>query len=89
LERAVILAGAGPVTPAHLPRGFAGHPEPPPSDPDAPVVLEPGMTVDEAERALIELTLRHTKNNRTRSAEILGISGKTLFNKLKAYGASE
>ena len=47
------------------------------------------MTVDEAERALIELTLRHTKNNRTRSAEILGISGKTLFNKLKAYGASE
>jgi DNA-binding NtrC family response regulator len=89
LERAVILAGGGAVTPAHLPRGFAGCPEPPPSDPDAPVVLEPGMTVDEAERALIELTLRHTKNNRTRSAEILGISGKTLFNKLKAYGASE
>ena len=89
LERAVILAGGGAVTPAHLPRGFAGRPEPPPSDPGAPVVLEPGMTVDEAERALIELTLRHTKNNRTRSAEILGISGKTLFNKLKAYGASE
>jgi DNA-binding NtrC family response regulator len=45
--------------------------------------------VDEAERALIELTLRHTKNNRMRSAEILGISGKTLFNKLKEYGAGE
>jgi DNA-binding NtrC family response regulator len=89
LERAVILAGSGPVTPAHLPRGFAGRPEAPPHNPDAPIVLEPGMTVDEAERALIELTLRHTKNNRTRSAEILGISGKTLFNKLKEYGAGE
>ena len=89
LERAVILAGSGSVTPAHLPRGFAGRPETPQRTPDAPVVLEPGMTVDEAERALIELTLRHTNNNRTRAAEILGISAKTLFNKLKEYGASE
>ena len=45
--------------------------------------------LDEAERALIELTLRHTGNNRTRTAEILGISTKTLFNKLREYGASE
>ena len=30
LERAVILAGSGSVTPAHLPRGFAGRPDPPP-----------------------------------------------------------
>ena len=89
LERAVILAGSGTVTPAHLPRGFAGRAETPPRTPEAPVVLEPGMTVDEAERALIELTLRHTGNNRTRTAEILGISTKTLFNKLKEYGASE
>ena len=89
LERAVILAGSGSVTPAHLPRGFAGRPETPLRTPDAPVVLEPGMTVDEVERALIELTLRHTGNNRTRTAEILGISPKTLFNKLKEYGATE
>jgi DNA-binding NtrC family response regulator len=89
LERAVILAGSGTVTPAHLPRGFSGRPDTPQRTPEAPVVLEPGMRVDEAERALIELTLRHTNNNRTRTAEILGISTKTLFNKLKEYGASE
>ena len=77
------------MTPTHLPRGFAGRPEAPLRTPDAPVVLEPGMTVDEVERALIELTLRHTGNNRTRTAEILGISTKTLFNKLKEYGATE
>jgi DNA-binding protein Fis len=38
---------------------------------------------------LIQLTLQHTKNNKTRAAEILGISLKTLFNKLKEYGAAE
>jgi DNA-binding NtrC family response regulator len=38
--------------------------------------------VDEAERRLILLTLEHTRNNKTRAAEILGISLKTLHNKL-------
>jgi DNA-binding NtrC family response regulator len=89
LERAVILAGNGSVTPAHLPRGFAGTPDTPERNPETPLVLEAGMTVGEAERALIELTLRHANHNRTRAAEILGISIKTLFNKLKEYGASE
>jgi DNA-binding NtrC family response regulator len=46
------------------------------------VTLQPGTTVDEAERRLILLTLEHTRNNKTRAAEILGISLKTLHNKL-------
>ena len=46
------------------------------------VTLTPGTTVDEAERRLILLTLDHTRNNKTRAAEILGISLKTLHNKL-------
>jgi DNA-binding NtrC family response regulator len=45
--------------------------------------------VDEAERALIEITLRHTGGNRTRAAALLGISQKTLFNKLRDYSATE
>jgi DNA-binding NtrC family response regulator len=89
LERAVILAGEGTITVTHLPRGFAGRPEPAPRDSNSEtVVLEPGTTVADAERLLIELTLRHTLNNRTRAADILGISPKTLFNKLKEYGES-
>jgi len=50
-----------------------------------------GSTIEKAERDLIELTLEHTGNNRTRAAELLGISQKTLFNKLKEYasGAAE
>jgi DNA-binding NtrC family response regulator len=46
------------------------------------VGLSPGTTVDEAEQKLIALTLEHTGGNKTRAAEMLGISLKTLHNKL-------
>jgi DNA-binding NtrC family response regulator len=45
--------------------------------------------LERAERELIELTLRHTANNKTRAATILGVSPKTLFNKLREYGAAD
>jgi DNA-binding NtrC family response regulator len=51
------------------------------------VRLGVGTTVGEAERLLILKTLEATHNNKTRAAEILGISLKTLHNKLKEYGA--
>jgi DNA-binding NtrC family response regulator len=86
LERAVILAGEGTILLSHMPRGFAGRIEPLQRDNGESVVLTPGTTVADGERALIEMTLRHTANNRTRAADILGISPKTLFNKLKEYG---
>ena len=44
--------------------------------------LTPGLTVAEAEQQLIEVTLQHTNGNKTRAAELLGISLKTLHNKL-------
>jgi DNA-binding NtrC family response regulator len=91
LERAVIIAGEGPITPAHLPpfgNVFGTRPAADFKEVDA-VRLPVGTTVNEAEKALIQLTLQHTKNNKTRAAEILGISLKTLFNKLKEYGAAE
>ena len=52
------------------------------------VHVEVGTTVDEAERQLILKTLEATHNNKTRAAEILGISAKTLQNKLKEYSNS-
>ncbi len=47
--------------------------------------LQPGMTVDEAEQRLIMMTLEHTRDNKTRAADILGISLKTLHNKLNKF----
>lgn len=40
------------------------------------------MTVDDAERQLIQITLAHTGGNKTKAAGLLGISLKTLHNKL-------
>ncbi len=52
---------------------------------DDPLRLRAGMTVAEAERRLILETLASSQNNKTRAAELLGISLKTLHNKLKEY----
>jgi DNA-binding NtrC family response regulator len=51
----------------------------------ATVVVSVGSTVEEAEEMLILETLRKTGDNKTRAAEILGISTRTLHNKLRKY----
>ncbi len=58
---------------------------PAPMGADDGLHLRPGLTVAEAERRLIIETLNFTQNNKTRAAEMLGISLKTLHNKLKEY----
>ena len=86
LERAAIASDRGTIGRQHLPPDF-GH---------APAVGAPGLgglrfpvgtTVDDAERELILQTLTATSQNKTRAAELLGISLKTLHNKLKEYEA--
>ncbi len=47
-----------------------------------------GVTVEQAERELIRQTLEATSNNKTRAAELLGISLKTLHNKLREYASA-
>ena len=92
LERAVIVAGEGVIRPDHLPGTLgaaAGARRVSRSDqPDSAVRLPVGSTIEEAEKILIQRTLEHTNNNKTRAAEILGISLKTMHNKLKEYGAA-
>ena len=90
IERAVILCGEGYIETRHLPPAF-GHrflraDVSTNNYSDSGVHVEIGSTVDEAERMLILKTLESTRNNKTRAAEILGISLKTLHNKLKEYG---
>jgi len=53
---------------------------------DDSLKLTPGMSVAEAEKRLIFETLKSTLNNKTRAAEMLGISIRTLRNKLHDYG---
>jgi DNA-binding NtrC family response regulator len=49
------------------------------------VLLAVGSRLDEAERSLIEATLEHFEGNKRRTAEVLGCSLKTLYNKLHRY----
>jgi transcriptional regulator with PAS, ATPase and Fis domain len=83
IERAVIITKGPMLTSADLP-GLADVPAPVPTG--GPSALAPGMTVDEMEKQLIDLTLAHTGGNKTKAATLLGISVKTLHNKLKAAG---
>ena len=48
-------------------------------------LIRPGRTVHEVEKSLILETLRQTDNNRTQAAKLLGISIRTLRNKLSEY----
>jgi transcriptional regulator with PAS, ATPase and Fis domain len=97
LERAVILSGEGTIEMKHLPAFLqpraAGSATAPAAAPGAAAPSDEGFvrfpigtTVEDAEKGLILRTLEHTHNNKTRAAEILGISLKTLHNKLKEYG---
>jgi DNA-binding NtrC family response regulator len=49
------------------------------------LTLPVGTPLEEVERQMIMRTLQKTKNNKTRAAELLGISLKTLHNKLNLY----
>ena len=68
------------------PPGFGQHLARTQADTGDGLRLGVGTTVGEAERLLILKTLESTHNNKTKAAEILGISLKTLHNKLKEYG---
>lgn len=86
IERAIILCGGDELQAKHLPPGFGLRSSRQAAEvPANAVQVEVGTTVDEAERLLILKTLESTKNNKTKAAEILGISLKTLHNKLKEY----
>jgi DNA-binding NtrC family response regulator len=88
LERAIIVCEGSVIETKHLPPGFGQAPvRISAEDPDS-VHLGVGTTVEEAEKQLIIKTLEATNNNKTRAAEILGISLKTLHNKLKEYGSA-
>jgi DNA-binding NtrC family response regulator len=90
IERAVVLGAEGLLEARYLPPGFGRTVERPvEAVPDENAIrIGIGSTIDQAERQLILKTLESHGNNKTRAAETLGISLKTLHNKLKEYGSS-
>ncbi len=85
LERASIVCDRELIGRPHLPTDFGRAPANSTSELSS-IRFPVGTTVDAVERALIVQTLAATGNNKTRAAELLRISLKTLHNKLKEYG---
>ncbi len=48
--------------------------------------IRPGVSLGEMERKLVEMTLEATGGNRSRAAELLGVSLRTVRNKVRSYG---
>ena len=84
IERATILARGELIELAHLPP-LSAVAAAAATGPANGVTIAPGMTVDEAEQKLILATLDSSGGNKTRAAEMLGISLKTLHNKLNRF----
>ena len=82
LEHALVVCPQNVLRRQHLSTEF-GRTAPAGADDD--LRLRAGMSVADVERRLIFETLASTQNNKTRAAELLGISLKTLHNKLKEY----
>jgi DNA-binding NtrC family response regulator len=93
LERATIVAGQGPIRLTDLPSpafgaGSGPYPRKSPND-EGPVALQPGQPLMKIDEAYIKLTLDHVGGNRKRAAEMLGISLRTLQNRIATLRKEE
>jgi DNA-binding NtrC family response regulator len=85
IERAVIVCPGDLIGAEHLPVPLGSPRSGTPTASEVGVLLPVGTPIEEAERQLILRTLAHAGNNKTRAAQLLGISLKTLHNKLRRY----
>ncbi len=90
VQRAYVMAVGEVIDDCLLPRSAAaaGTSAAAEAGPDA-VVLPIGTSMAAAERMLILATLRHFRHHKERTAATLGISLKTLYNRLKEYAAGD
>jgi DNA-binding NtrC family response regulator len=90
-DELAIPAGVGtyvpfsqPLSITPLPVPYEHAPEPPERE-EGTIVFRPGMTMADMEREAISAALLHSRGNRRRAAEMLGIGERTLYRKLKEY----
>ncbi len=81
IQRAVVMCSGEVLLPEHLParitRGGPGRPR---------ISFPVGTTLSEVEKEMLARTLSFTGNNRSRAAAMLGISRRSIYNKIEKYG---
>jgi DNA-binding NtrC family response regulator len=83
IERAIVICQDNHITDTHLPLDILSNESRGPQNNNS---IQVGTTVREVEKQLILKTLEAHNGNRTTAADILGISARTLRNKLHEYG---
>jgi DNA-binding NtrC family response regulator len=86
IERAAIVCNGELVTAEHLPPVPTARPTGVGVEGLDSITFPVGTSLDDAEKGLILKTLARNGNNKTQTAQVLGISLKTLHNKLRRYG---
>jgi DNA-binding NtrC family response regulator len=81
VQRAVVLSGTGLIDAEHLPENILRA-----TPPSAPAARGSIVPIREMERDAILRALEETNHDKRRAAQLLGISLKTLYNKLAKYG---
>jgi DNA-binding NtrC family response regulator len=79
IRRSLALTSGVTLGPQSMEAGSLGSAE-------KPSGLKPGVTLHQVERQLLEATLDATGGNRTRAAELMGVSLRTVRNKIRQYG---
>lgn len=85
IERAVLLSGGETILPEHLYLEKEGERNRQPAEVSLKSVVSEDATLKEMEKRLIFKTLEKAEGNKTRASEILGISVRTIRNKLNEY----
>ncbi len=87
IEGALVMSQAEEIRPADFRLNVGVHPQSLPTQvPVAPQNDHGLLSLEDLEKIQIEKILKHNKGDRMRSAEMLGISKKTLYLKIKKYG---
>ncbi len=80
VQRAVVMCTGDILEPEHLPQRLQSA-----RQDDVVMPLRVGLSLAEVEREVIIRTLDYVGQNRTRASEVLGISRRALYNKLRRY----
>jgi DNA-binding NtrC family response regulator len=83
LERALIIAGPDPITPAHL--DFVGQTRSAVAF-TVPDIPPEGLSLEDLERELILQALAKAKGNKSRAARLLGLTRRTLYSRMEKHG---
>jgi DNA-binding NtrC family response regulator len=83
LESAVVMCSGKEITIDDLPPTISE------SSTDQTITIPVGITLDDAEKSIIQQNLAANKGNKSKTADVLGIGRKTLHRKLQEYGMED